>query len=64
MPSASGKGKIPISQVCEYDPSFSAAPGMPREKHQKSTNASMAGRPGKATSTKPGGTRKGTTQRD
>lgn len=42
MPSPTGKGKIPLSEVCQYDPNITPAKdGMPREKHQKTTSASM-----------------------
>lgn len=40
MPTAEGKGKIPHSQVCEYDPNLEGALGMPREKHARGTSKS------------------------
>ena len=45
MPSATSKGKKPLSEVMEYDPHHQAAPGKPRVKHQKGTSkASVAGK--------------------
>jgi hypothetical protein len=41
MPTATGKGKVPLSQVKEYDPHHDASPGMPREKKPKGTSKSM-----------------------
>lgn len=36
------KGKIPIREVCEYDPNINPAKdGLPREKHQKTTSSSL-----------------------
>jgi hypothetical protein len=42
MPSASGKGKVDISKVAEYDPNLHGASGMPKEKYPKGkTTSSM-----------------------
>jgi hypothetical protein len=46
MPTAPGKGKIPIGEAMEKDPIHTSPPGMPRIKMQKpgGTSASMVGK--------------------